>query len=99
MLTENTSAPTVTYDPHDDLTHRHPGWTVTAAAEGPAELILWARREIRLNPRATSHGCHRRLLAHAVAHVDLHLEGRHDPFTAEEERQADALSRVKLERA
>lgn len=86
--------PTGTYDAIDDLTQRYPGWTVLWKPLGVPELIYPAGRVVLLEEQ--DHPDRNRALAHAIVHLDLHLDSRGE-FTDCQEAQAEFLADVRLD--
>lgn len=82
------------YDAAEDLAGRYPGWGVLWRPIGCREVIHPVTRLIVLDVSLEGD---QEALAHAVAHLDLHLDGE-GPFTASQEDQASFLAQVRMDR-
>ena len=86
------------YCPFADLASRYPGWNIQLMADLPAkigEVFLPQERTLLLSK--TKHDTDPQLVvAHAVAHLDLHQIG--GPFTLVQEQEATMLAEWRLDR-
>lgn len=87
-----------TYCPLADLAERHPGWQihlVSDLAPDIGEIFLPQRRTLLLSK--TKHDTDPALVvAHAVAHLDLHRIG--GPFSKAQEEEATMVAEFRLDR-
>ena len=94
-------APTRTidaYDPLADLSER--GWKlriVTGLGTDYAEVFLPSRKAILVS-KILHDDDRDRLIAHLVAHLDLHEVHIGGPFTLEQEDEAETLAEIRLDR-
>lgn len=94
MLMQKTG---VTYDPMRELGCRWPDWRVVHVPTRGFEIILSGPQLVMIDCAADDQEME---LAHALAHLDLHMDVIQAGcgFSDDEEWQADWLARVRLDR-
>ena len=88
------------YDPIADLRARWAGWDIRVISgldDDTAEVFLPARRTCLLSRALYSLDPHR-LVAHVVAHLDLHRVHVGGQFTPAQEEEAELLAQMRLDR-
>ena len=87
------------YCPLADFAERHPGWDIQLVSDLTPDIgeIFLPQRKMLLLSRAKHDEDPGLVVAHAVAHLDLHRIG--GPFTLVQEQEATMLAEFRLDRA
>lgn len=84
------------YNPYQDLRNRYPGWKLTIAdLGGIGEMICYRERLILIDEGVVDRTL---LVAHVLAHLDLHLGQMSEQFTEDQESDAEGLALMRLDR-